>query len=434
VSEALPPASLGRMAGRAGWALGDQALASLANFMIGVIVARTVDTDRFGAFTLAFSTYLIVLNVARAIATQPLLIRYSAARPQHLRSASADASGTLLAAGLIAALPLVGLGIVFADPLGPALVAVGVVLPALLLQDGWRSVLFAAGRGRSAFAVDLAYVATVAPVVSIASGLPLPQPATVIAAWGLATLPSSAIAGWLTGTRPTPWRALVWLREHRDLSARYAAESTIGLLVGQAAIYAVGAFAGLAGAGSLRGASLLLGPVYVLIQGTYLAAVPEGVRIRASRPDRFVLAMAVVSGGLAVGIVGWLAVLLVLPEPIGRQLLGSSWEPSRPLLLPLGLAVAGQALAAGPIVGLRALADARSSLRALAISAPSGLVLGVGGAFVGGPTGAAWGSVAGSALTFVLFLAAFARSASDHAKRTRAPLGACFQSVGGRDT
>jgi hypothetical protein len=258
--------------------------------------------------------------------------------------------------------------------------------------------------------VDLVYVATVVPVMLVGSGLPLPQPAAAIVAWGVATILSSVMGGWLTHTRPAPTRALGWLREHRDLSARYAAESSIALVVGQAGIYAVGAFAGLAGAGSLRGAYLLLGPVFVLIQGAYLAAVPEGVRIRASRPDLFVPSMAVVSVGLTVGIFGWMTVLLLLPDAIGHELLGASWRSAREFLVPIGLAVAGNALAAGPIVGLRVLADARSSLKVVALQAPFALTLGVGGAFVGGAAGAAWGLAASSLFAFVLFLVAFARA------------------------
>jgi hypothetical protein len=72
--------------------------------------------------------------------------------------------------------------------------------------------------------------------------------------------------------------------------------------------------------------------------------------------------------------------------------------------------VGGQALAAGPIVGLRVLADARSSLRVRLLESPVGLVLGVGGAFAGGAAGAAWGYVVSSAFGFILFVVAFARS------------------------
>jgi O-antigen/teichoic acid export membrane protein len=418
-----PRAGLGRMAGRAGWALGDQALSSLINFAVGVMVARSVDPDGFGAFTLAFSTYLIVLNVARAIATQPLVIRYSAATPERWRRAVASAGGTLVLIGVVAGLPIALVGAVLPAPLGLALLALSVALTPLLVQDGWRSALFAAGLGRSAFAVDLLYAAVVIPAVELGNALGLAQPAGAILLWGLASLPSSLLGVRLAGTRPLPARTLAWLREHRDLAPRYAAETGVGLMAAQGAIYVVGAVAGLAAAGSIRGAQLLLGPLHVLIQAAYLFAVPDGVRLRTSHPERFVPAMVAVSGALALVTLGWLGALLAMPVALGRELLGPSWETTRGVLLPLGLSLTGQSLAAGSVVGLRVLADARSSLRARLLDAPAGFVLATTGALLAGAAGAAWGFAAGGLASAVIFAIAFARSVS----RARAhPIGHVF--------
>jgi O-antigen/teichoic acid export membrane protein len=392
--------------------MGDQALSSLTNFAVGVLVARAVDPDGFGAFTLAFSTYLIVLNVARAVATQPLVIRYSAASPEHWRRAVASAGGTLVVAGLVTGLPIAIVGAFLAAPLGPALIALGAALPALLLQDGWRSALFAASRGRSAVAVDLLYAVVLIPVMWLGSGFVFAPPAGAILLWGVSTLPSSILGARLAGTGPVPGRALIWLREHRDLVPRYAAESGVGLVANQGAIYVVGAVAGLAAAGSIRGAQLLLGPLHVLVQAAYLFAVPEGVRLRASHPHRFLPGMATVSGVLALATLSWLGVLLALPESLGRELLGPSWEPARSVLLPLGLALAGQSLAAGPIVGLRVLADARASLRARLLDAPAGFLLASAGALLAGARGAAWGFAASGFFGAAIFAVGFARSVS----------------------
>jgi O-antigen/teichoic acid export membrane protein len=419
-ADSIPSTSLGRLAGRAGWAIGDQALSSLMNFGMGVIVARALDPSGFGAFTVAFSTFLIVLNVARAISTQPLAIRYSAVPTTEWRTAVASASGTLLASGLIAGLPLVLIGLLLGPPLGPALVALGVVLPALLVQDGWRSALFAAGRGGAAFAIDLILLATLLPLVTLATSPALPQPAAAILAWGMATAPATVVGIRLTGARPAPFRLFAWLRRHRDLSWRYAVETAIGLVAAQAGTYAVGAFAGLAGAGALRGASLVLGPSYLLILGAYLVAVPEGVRIRAARPDRFVLAMVVLSLSLAAATLGWLAVMLLLPVSLGHELLGPSWESSHGLLAITGMAITAAALTAGPLVGLRVLADAASSLKVRFIDSPVALILGVTGAILAGAPGAALGYMVSSFFSLVLFAVAFARSLARHEAEAKA--------------
>ena len=44
-----------------GWGVADQAMSSLTNFGIGIYVARSLGIQEFGAFSLAFATYLIVL-------------------------------------------------------------------------------------------------------------------------------------------------------------------------------------------------------------------------------------------------------------------------------------------------------------------------------------------------------------------------------------
>jgi hypothetical protein len=321
----------------------------------------------------------------------------------------------LIILGILAGIPVVALGALLPVPLGPALLAMGFAFPALLLQDGWRSALFTAGRARSAFAVDLVNAVVLIPAIALSGSLPLSQPSGAILLWGLSTVASTAVGIRVSGTRPAPGRALAWLREHRDLGPRYAAESGVGLLASQGAIYVVGAVAGLAAAGSIRGAQLLLGPLHVLVQAAYLAAVPEGVRLRASYPQRFVPGLIAISVALAFVTLAWTAALIALPQGLGEQLLGPSWNRAHLVLVPLALALAGQSLAAGSIVGLRVLANARSSLRARLVDAPVGFALATIGALWAGAAGAAWGFAASGLFGAIVFTIAFKRAMSSAA-------------------
>ena len=88
-------------AGRAGWGLIDQAFSSLTNFALGIIIARSVPVAEFGAFSLAFAAYLLVVNMTRAFPMQPLAIRYSAVTPDIWRRGSAAALGSVLLVGLV---------------------------------------------------------------------------------------------------------------------------------------------------------------------------------------------------------------------------------------------------------------------------------------------------------------------------------------------
>ena len=55
----------------------DQGISSLSNLALGLFVARSFGASNFGAFTLAYITYTVVINAARGLATDPLLVRYS---------------------------------------------------------------------------------------------------------------------------------------------------------------------------------------------------------------------------------------------------------------------------------------------------------------------------------------------------------------------
>ena len=50
-----------RMGARVGWGFGDQAVSSLGNFLLGFLVARNVDTATFGAFSVAYTKYVVVV-------------------------------------------------------------------------------------------------------------------------------------------------------------------------------------------------------------------------------------------------------------------------------------------------------------------------------------------------------------------------------------
>ncbi len=401
-----------QMAGRAGWALTDQAISSFTNFALGSLIARSVSAFEFGAFTLAFSTYLIILNLARAVGTQPLVIRYSHVDPADWRRGAAAATGTMLTMGVASGVICIAIGVVVGPQAGAAFIALGIALPALLVQDAWRFVFFAAGRDRDAVLTDFVWAISLVAVLLVVATLKS-VPLAVIG-WGISTLIAALVGMWRSGVTPKPLAFRAWLREHSDLVGRYSAEVIVGLGASQAAIYVVGLTAGLAEAGSIRAAQLLLGPMHVVLQAAHLIAVPEGVRIRRGHPSRFSLAIISLGVGLAVVIAGWVLGLSILPVEIGQFVLGDSWVAARVVLIPLGLSLVFQGLSGGALVGLRVLADARSSLRARLIDATAGLLLGVGGGLIGGAIGASWGFAIGAAVSAAIFVTVFVRSERRH--------------------
>jgi len=403
----------GRLAGRAGWALVDQGISSFTNFALGILIARSVSADDFGAFSLAFATYVVIVNLARAIGTQPLVIRYSGVPPADWRRGAAAAMGTMFTSGVVIGLLCIVGGLLGGGTAGATFVALGIALPALLVQDGWRFVFFAGGRDRDAVFTDFVWAVALIAFLVVATRLS-PGVTGAVLGWGASAVVGGLVGAWRAGVVPRARATRSWLHEHRDLVGRYSAEVLIGLGANQATIYVVGLTAGLAQAGSLRAAQILLGPMHVVLQAAHLIAVPEGVRIRMRRPERFRLAIGGLSLGLATVVGLWVLVLALLPVGVGQALLGDSWAEAQLVLVPLGLALIAQGVSGGALVGLRVLADAKSSLRARIIDSVSSFVLGVGGALLGGAIGAAWGVAAGEWVSAVIFVAFFLRSERLH--------------------
>jgi hypothetical protein len=397
---AVSPAALWaharHLVGRLGWGVADQAMSSLTNFGVSIYVARTLGTVEFGAFSLAFATYLIVLAASRGLATDALAVRYSGVELGRWRQAVASATGTATTVGLIAGAGCVLAGLWFGQSTGAALVGLGLTLPGLLLQDSWRFAFFSAGKGRMAFANDLVWALALVPamVVMVMSGR-----STVgwfMLAWGGSASFAAVVGAFQARLVPRPTEAVHWLRQHRDLALRYLGESLSLSSASQIRLYGLAAIAGLAAAGSLRAAELLLGPLNTAIMGIAMMAVPEAaVLLRRSlhRLQPFCLLLSCLGAG---GALAWGMILLLLPDSVGQQILHSAWYPASALLVPVTLAVAGFGFSIGAWAGVRALGAASRSLRAQVIGSVVYLAGAFGGTAVGGAAGAAWGSAAGT--------------------------------------
>jgi len=138
---------MGKSAHRLGWGLMDQAVSSLTNFAVVLLAIRTVAPAQFGAFSLAYVTYGFVLSASRGLVTAPLRVRFSAIDLPTWRRAVAECTGTAVVAGLISGIGALVVAMVLNGTARAGFIALGVMLPGLLLQDSWRYAFFALGRG-----------------------------------------------------------------------------------------------------------------------------------------------------------------------------------------------------------------------------------------------------------------------------------------------
>jgi O-antigen/teichoic acid export membrane protein len=386
------------VAGRLSWGLADQAVSSLTNFAVGIYVARSLGVIAFGIFSIALVTYAFVLNVSRGLATDPLVVRFSGVATDIWRGAVARSSGTALNVGILAGVGclLIGFGlhlIQVGGAFGKAFFGLGLVLPALMLQDSWRFAFFAAGQGRKAFLNDVVWGLALIPLLFFAA-----QRGSVVGsvlAWGLAAGVAAGYGCLQAGVLPRPGGVRGWLLEHRDLGPRYLLENVSLSGATQLRMYGVGAIAGLAAVGTIRGAELLLGPFLAVVMGLALVTVAEASRTLRHSPHRLRQFCMLVGGGQAAAALAWgLGLLLFLSDDIGEFILGQVWLPASTLILPVTLGVVGASLSTGAAAGLRALGAARRSLRAQLFASVLYVTAGIGGAAVNGALGSAWGVAA----------------------------------------
>ncbi|MFE3020732.1 hypothetical protein [Streptomyces sp. NPDC059256] len=409
--------------GRLSWGLADQAVCSLTNFAVGIYVARSLGLAAFGVFSLAWLTYGVVLSVSRGLATDPLMVRFSGVEVASWRGAVASSSGTALGIGATVGTLFLLVGLALGGQLGIAFAALGLVLPALLLQDAWRFSFFAAGTGRKAFVNDLLGGIALIPAMVVAARVD--TVAAFVLAWGTSAAVAAVYGCLQSGIRPRLTGAREWLRQHRDLGYRYLVENVGVSGAAQLRAYGLGLIVGVSAVGVIRGAELLLAPFLAALMGLSLVTVAEAARVLRQAPHRLRMFCLLLGGGQAVAALLWGAALLLVPDRFGEFVLGAVWHSASTLIVPATLGVAGAGLGVGAAAGLRALGAARRSLRCQLFASACYVSGGLGGAAVAGTVGSAWGvaaaTLSGSAVWWLQLRSALREHHQNSLREVRTP-------------
>jgi O-antigen/teichoic acid export membrane protein len=407
VIETAPPGQ--GLRGRAAWTLADQALSSLTNFGLSILVAGSVSAEAFGAFSIALLTFSFVIGINRATVSDPLMIRFSAASPQELSRAVRQAAGSALVLGVAGGAICAAVGLFLAGDARTALLALSLALPGLLVQDTWRYSCFAAGRPAAATVNDAVWAVVQFSLIGL---LMLTGAGSVLLftlAWGGAALVAGLVGCAQLRTWPDPLQAKRYYDDSKHLSIRMGIDFVFNMGAVNLATYLVGAIVGLAGIGGLRAAQTLLGPLQLLFSGLSSFVLPVFSKqvARGGRVRKLAGITAVVAGGLAAT---WVLVLVFLPRSLGQALLGESWDGARHVMLASGVVSISVAVAMGASLGLKALSRPDYLLRVTLVQAPLIVGLGAYGAVTKGATGAAIGfaiaQAVGAALSWIVFVSA----------------------------
>ena len=381
----------GGIVSRAGWNLADQALSSLTNAALSILIARSVDANAFGAFAVCFTVYSLVLGVVRTGISEPVAVRFSDAPAAEFRSAQRSALAASALFGMAVGIVLLVLEPIQSGQLRGPIVALALTLPGLMVQDALRLSFITEGRPQAATLNDFVWGVLQLGAAALLLWTDTPTATLFVAAWGAAA--GVAALDGMVRSRLTPsfGNAVHWLRTHFDLSRYFVAEYLAVMGAFQIAILVVGTIGGVDDVGALRGAQVLLGPLNILMFGIVSFSIPELVRRKREPVRRLVLYSLGLSGVLFFGTLVWSGLILALPESVGRQLLGDAWDGARAVLPAMAVTMAGVGAGIGAACMLRALGAVRETFRQSILLAPLLLVFGVVGVWKGGAAGAALG-------------------------------------------
>ncbi|MFJ6794257.1 hypothetical protein [Streptomyces sp. NPDC091268] len=367
----------------------DQAASSATNILVLVLAARLSSARGFADFSMVYVAFSVLLGLNMAYVGQTVVLEKGERLPAVCRSGLAFTAAASAVAG--AALAVVGL--VLPGGAGRAFLALGLVLPLVLVQDGLRYCFSALRAPQRALAADSLRLACV-----VAALLLQPEGSSagrLVLVWGVSALPALALGLWLL--RPSVRGAAVELRPYLrrgHLGQRFVVEFAVGNGSSQLAVLGLGVFATPLAVGALRGATTLFGPLNVLFNSANAFGPPVVGRARGKRG--VVRLTALMGGALALVGAGWAAVLYALPARLGRELLGETWAAASALLPATGAQYAVMGLGTCALLTLRVL-NPRATLSLQVVFSLLSVGLLLGGYALGGVAGAAWGLALGSA-------------------------------------
>lgn len=366
----------------------DQLLSGGSNVLVAMAAAHVLSTADFGLYGIVAMTYILTLGAARALVHDPILVHPEEAIRRRPEVIGANLSLGVATGVLVA---LAGVGVRLLNPaLGDALLILAACTPLLALQDLGRYLGIVSQRPGRAIVLDslwLVILAAFLPLLATSDAKTLPM---FVLAWAGA----GAVAGLLVPVyynRPFFAAGWQWLKYTWWFSWRYLASYLTTQSAGLGALVGVGAIAGPGQLGGVQGSILMVRP-YGLVQAAVTAsAVSEIARSTAGTDEVRRHALRTSKVATLIALVNTV-VMLVLPDALGRLVLGGTWQVAKPLLLATGVQIIFIGLQTGLRAGLLGRKQAQYVVTVDIIATIYTMI----GVFVGadlhGALGAVWGA------------------------------------------
>lgn len=330
---------------KAAGALADQGLFAVSNFILNVLLARWLLPDDYGAFTVAFSVFLLVAVGHGALMAEPMMVfgagRYADRFRPYLRTVLEGTVGlSLLVAAAMVATGLFGAPVGLPPEVGRAMVGLALAIPFILSQWLLRRACYVEGPVTNAAWAGAVYLALVVPGALMLERIGMLDGARAYGLMGVASLVSAVWLVWRLGLprerSRVEWRTVAvshWGYGRWALASGVLHWVPVNLL-----LLVVPLYTGLSGAGSLRAAMYLVMPFWQATTALSNVLLPSLVRARgtsAFRRRTLVALMLFTGGGAAYGLA-----LVVGGQSAAGLLYAGHYTFDLGLLVPIGLATA----------------------------------------------------------------------------------------------
>lgn len=385
-----PEAPRGSSGGRATLVTVDQALSSASNLLVVLWVAHVATATVFGSFSLLLLVYTFVMGPIQALVSMRVVVH-----PVDADQRPRDVLGSALVLGALGGLGCAvigGLQVAFGVGIGPSMLALGIALPFLVIQDVGRWVAVARSKPVGAIVLDATWVVVLIAAMAVIQLTDHASLFVLTAAWAGSGAVSALVLFLQYGVLRPREISLRWLRERWDASWRLLVGNicSAGSILGGAVL--VSMVASPVAVAAVR-AAILLGRPTTAVQNAVAASMAADVAreqpdnrglLRAQRRTMLVAA--------AVAALNLLA-LVLLPDAIGSRILGSVWPVIAPLMLPTALWLVVAAAQAGVPPALIGRHQFHIAMVIQIITGLISMLALVIGASIGGAAGAVWGGL-----------------------------------------
>ncbi len=407
---------------KGGLAILDYGLFSGSNFLLGILLARWMAPEQYGAYALAFSIFILVTFLYQALVLEPLSVFSGTAYPNNLRGYLQSNVWLHWGISLVVCLALGGTAVAarvwWHSPVSAmAFAGMTVAAPFILIHAlGRRSFYLKLSPGPAAFGSAF-YCAFVVGGSFLVYKLGWLSAFTAYLVMGLAALVGGVIMLFQLNAKLEPATAKVHLSatwgKHWEYGKWALATCIVGWIPTYVYIPLVSKFSGLAVAGELRALMNLGGPVLQTYAALSMLFLPLAARVQSTQGRRGASGLTFKLTALFVaGAVAYWAVLIPLRRPLFHMLYAGKYMDASSLLPLFAAETIVWSAALGPAILLRAMESPRSLFFANGAASVVALVFGIPATRFFGLRGVIWSMVLANVLYVLVAFVMLGRKVS----------------------